>query len=104
MAQTHTIFYWLQHFFLTFHNKFSRNFDTTEMRALIRIRETIFVNRYYLFLYQEAFRFKYICCQKLYACICNKSQYGSFHFNVVVDFIVKPKVRRSSFCFITMHE
>lgn len=53
MAQTHTIFYWLQHFFLTFHNKFSRNFDTTEMRALIRIRETIFVNRYYLFLYQR---------------------------------------------------
>lgn len=57
MTQTHIVLYWLQHFSwfpLTFRNKFSRSFDTTEMRALIRSRKTTFVRRYYTFLYQKA--------------------------------------------------
>lgn len=38
---------------LSFHNKFSRSFDTTEMRALVN-RETTFFERYCIFLYQKA--------------------------------------------------
>lgn len=58
------------------------------MRALIRSRGTTFVKKYNLFLYQEALDLNVMfVARDFYACICNKSQYGSFHLNVAVNFM-----------------